>query len=1178
GNAGGNYAVTLAAPTAGSIAAKALTLTAVADTKIYDGTTASAGLVQTLGLVSGDTVNASQIYDSKNAGNRTLQVANGYVVGDGNGGANYSVSFGNTAAGIIVAKTIAANATVNNKVYDATLLATGNVDGLTGIVAGDTVNIDTTNGVLMFTDRNAGNGKAIAATGYALNGTDAGNYTLAALANGVANITRAGLVLTAGTDARTYDGTTGSAGIVTAAGLRGADRLLSAAQAFDSRNAGDRGLQVVANSWTIEDGNAGGNYAVTLAEPTAGSIAAKALTLTAVADTKVYDGTTASAGAVQSLGLVSGDTVNASQIYDSKNAGNRTLQVANSYAIADGNGGANYVVSLGNTAAGTITAKTIAANATVGNKVYDATTAAIGRVDGLTGVVVGDAVGIDASNGVLAFADRNAGNGKAITATGYTLSGTDAGNYTLATFANGVANIARASLVLTAGTDARTYDGTTGSTGIVTAAGLVGTDRLLSATQAFDSRNAGDRGLQVVANSWTIEDGNAGGNYAVTLAAPTAGSIAAKALTLAAVADTKVYDGTTASAGAVQALGLVNGDTVNVSQVFDSRNAGNRVLQVANGYVVADGNGGANYVVSLGDAAVGAITAKTVAVDATVNDKVYDGTTTATGTVSGLTGLVQGDAVDVNIGNGVLAFFDKNAGNGKAVLVSGYTLNGTDAGNYILGTLASGVANIAKAGLVLTASSDAKTYDGTTASAGAVTITGLAGSDTATAVQSFDAKNAGNRNLTASSWTINDGNEGGNYAVTRVSADGNITRKELSGSLTGAVSKVYDGTNIAALLGTNLAGVVRGDDLVVSAASTIYEDRNVGTQKLVTVTGMTLAGEDAANYLLLQDNASAAVGMITPRIVSVTTSGRGAKTYDGTTDFVGQTGTLALATAQGDAATAALLAADGVALDTGLMTGVLADRNAGTGKSVDLTGFTLANNAFGNYALASDIVRGVADIARAQLTLSAVGDSKVYNGTTVSDGQVRMTGLVAGDMASATQAFDSWNAGNRSLKVVNYTVDDGNVGANYLVSTLDAGGVIAQRELILQVDNASKVAGAIDPTFTFTVGGAGLVAGDTVSGAATRDAGEAAGAYAIRQGSLSAGANYAMNVVPGRLTIDAATTTPDTGNGGTVPDTGNGGTVPDTGNGGTVPDTGNGGTVPDTGNGGTVPDTGNGGT
>ena len=70
---------------------------------------------------------------------------------------------------------------------------------------------------------------------------------------------------------------------MTAAGLQGSDTLTAASQAFDSRNAGVRTLQVVAGSWTVADGNGGNNYAVSLGDAATGSITPKALTLSAPA-------------------------------------------------------------------------------------------------------------------------------------------------------------------------------------------------------------------------------------------------------------------------------------------------------------------------------------------------------------------------------------------------------------------------------------------------------------------------------------------------------------------------------------------------------------------------------------------------------------------------------------------------------------------------------------------------------------------------------------------------------------------------------------------------------------------------------------------------------------------------------------------------------------------------------
>jgi hypothetical protein len=63
------------------------------------------------------------------------------------------------------------------------------------------------------------------------------------------------------------------------------------------------------------------------------------------------------------------------------------------------------------------------------------------------------------------FANKNVGNGKAVTVTGYTLGGADAGNYTVVQPTSVRANITPASLVVTGvGANNKVYDTTTTAT------------------------------------------------------------------------------------------------------------------------------------------------------------------------------------------------------------------------------------------------------------------------------------------------------------------------------------------------------------------------------------------------------------------------------------------------------------------------------------------------------------------------------------------------------------------------------------------------------------------------------------------------------------------------------------------------------------------------------------------
>ncbi len=76
------------------------------------------------------------------------------------------------------------------------------------------------------------------------------------------------------------------------------------------------------------------------------------------------------------------------------------------------------------------------------------------------------------------------------------------------------------------------------------------------------------------------------------------------------------------------------------------------------------------------------ITTKPVTITALVNNKVYDGNTTATIATTTINGKIEGDAVTVS--NGTASFENASVGTGKTVTFSGFSLSGTDANNYTL--------------------------------------------------------------------------------------------------------------------------------------------------------------------------------------------------------------------------------------------------------------------------------------------------------------------------------------------------------------------------------------------------------------------------------------------------------------------------------------------------------------
>src|SRR5205807_1358974 len=99
------------------------------------------------------------------------------------------------------------------------------------------------------------------------------------------------------------------------------------------------------------------------------------------------------------------------------------------------------------------------------NKVYDkTTTASLSGTGTLNGVVGSDAVTLSGTP-ASAFASANVGTGIAVTTTGYTLTGANASNYSLAQSTGLTANITAQTLTVTgASANNKTYDGTTAAT------------------------------------------------------------------------------------------------------------------------------------------------------------------------------------------------------------------------------------------------------------------------------------------------------------------------------------------------------------------------------------------------------------------------------------------------------------------------------------------------------------------------------------------------------------------------------------------------------------------------------------------------------------------------------------------------------------------------------------------
>lgn len=619
-----------------------------------------------------------------------IEIGRGSLTSD----AGYDFAFDSAGRLSIARKAVTANVAVDNKTYDGTKSGTGRIV-IDGALAGDDVGASAT---YTFADKNAGAGKNVGITGFTLSGGDAGNYTVTVPASVVADILRKAVNVSATIDNKTYDGTTAASGRIAADGLIAGDdvQLAGGSYAFADKNAGaGKAVRVSGISVTGSDA---ANYRFTIPTSAIADILRKAVTVQIAADTKVYDGTTGATGRITGIdGVLAGDDLTASggnYAFADKNAGAGKSVGVSGIALGGADAG-NYEVTVPRSAIADILRRAVHVAVSVDDKTYDGTRAAAGRVTGADGLVAGDDVAV--SGGSYSFADKNAGAGKAVGVSGIGLSGGDAGNYSLVVPTSVLADILRKAVNVTATIDNKTYDGTTAATGRLSAQGVIEGDdvRFSGGNYAFADKNAGVG--KSVAVSGINASGADAGNYDFTLPANTVADILRKAVTLAVAVDNKTYDGTARANGRITGLsGVIAGDDLTAnggSYAFSDKNAGQGKQVGVSGIAIGGADAG-NYDVTMPTSVLANILRKALGVAIAADDKIYDGTTAASGRVTGLSGAIEGDAVSV--GGGSYAFADKNAGQDKAVTANGLILSGADAGNYDIGPVAAALADISR--------------------------------------------------------------------------------------------------------------------------------------------------------------------------------------------------------------------------------------------------------------------------------------------------------------------------------------------------------------------------------------------------------------------------------------------------------------------------------------------------
>ena len=874
----GNYQVTGLHGVYGDITPASLSITGLtANSKVYDATTAATftgGAIT--GLMLTDVVNVnSGFFNNKNVGTGKAVTA---VLTGADAGNYVATGLTGYLADVTPASLSINGQTAANKVYDATTAATLSSGTLVGLFNGDAVTLTQAGA---FTNKNAGIGKSIVGSN-TLAGVDAANYVLTQPTDLTATITPATLVLSGLTASnKVYNAATDAS--VTGAPVAiplGNDVVTltgTPTGVFLDKNVGN-GKPVLLAGLAINNASGdGANYVLPNDIGMTANITKKDLTITGTTvATKVYDATTSATLSNGTLvGVEGSDVLSLVQTgtFNDKNVGTGKSVTPSSSLLGAANGNYNVMEPTGLT--GTITQAPLSVTGlSVSEKFYDGTTSASIAGNPVAHPLLTDDVSVSGLPSAV-FSNPNAGLNVPVTVSNLTLAGADAGNYSASAITGVVATIKPAVLTAVANPYSKVYDGTLAAAPTMTiTGGLVGTETLnVASTGFFDAKDVLTASMVTVSTTTLSNGGNGGlaSNYSLSPGQTAVATITPAQLTASVMAPNKVYNGTVAATHTLNITsGLVGSETLEVTSTasFNSKDVVTANLVTVYTASLSDGNNGglaSNYSLSPGQTVAANITPAPLTAAVTAPHKVYDGTVSATPTMTITAGLVGAETLNVS---GTASFNSKNVASAHAVTVDTILLtDGTQGGlasNYSLNPGQTVAANISPAQLTATDIAAVKTIYGDPITPGAVQLAGMIGADKVSANATLaNPRYSSSHNVKAGSYqqTVNalTGADASNYTLTPYTTDAptyQISELALSGSIQSSSSTA--GSILAPGL-ASFTNVLAGDaigaaEVVVSipgAAKGSKTGNSVGTfagsQKVAS-----LSGVDAENYSFLQ--------------------------------------------------------------------------------------------------------------------------------------------------------------------------------------------------------------------------------------------------------------------------------------------------------------------------------------
>jgi len=326
-------------------------------------------------------------------------------------------------------------------------------------------------------------------------------------------------------------------------------------------------------------------------------------------------------------------------------------------------------------------------------------------------------------------------------------------------------------------------------------------------------------------------------------------------ITASITADNKIYDGNNSATFTCTLTGVVLPDVVSCSggtATFNDKTVANGKTVSVTGLGLTGADSAKYKLTSTSATDLADITLRTLNVTATASNKIYDGNSNASVSLSD--DRVVGDVMTVSFTSA--SFSDPNVANGKLVTVNGLSLSGADSGNYSLASASvTTTANITIAGQVInvTTSAPASASNGASFNVAATATSGLpvaittsgscsgSGTDTATITMNSGTgtcsvfyNQPGDVNYTAAAQVQEDVTAQESPVITsadnasfdlgfagsfNISATGNpsLMSISLTGTLPAGVTFTDNGDGTASLAGTPAAGSAGSYPLILTA-------------------------------------------------------------------------------------------------------------------------------------------------------------------------------------------------------------------------------------------------------------------------------------------------------------------------------------------------------------------------